>query len=103
MVKDLNDIMTGSPAPRDGTPRGTRSNISEVQIKVERREPLLQKTTAIEKALSRIPEEYQARVWNNIQERRAYPMDADRTTYGRWKSRFIRYVAVYLGMVPEDW
>lgn len=102
MVKELADILLESPAPPDGMPGGT-NKVSEVQVKAERREPLLKKTTAIEKALKKVPREYRKGVWDNIQEHKAYPNDADRNTYGRWKSRFIREVAVSLGMVSKDY
>lgn len=102
MMKELDDILLESPAPPDGMPSGT-SKVSEVQVKAERREPLLKKTTAIEKALKKVPKEYRKGVWNNIQNRCPFPIDADRTTYARWKSKFIRDVAVSLGMVSKDY
>lgn len=102
MMQELNDIMLESPAPPDGMPRGT-SKVSEAQVKAERRAPILAKTNAIEKAMKRVPKEYRRGVWNNIQAREAFPRDADRSTYAKWKSRFIHDVAVALGMIPENW
>ena len=95
MIEQMNDILLSSPAPADGQPRGSRSyRVSETTIKVEKRETLRKKTTAIESALKIIPEEYRKPIWDNIQERKPYPLYADRTTYCRWKSRFIYNVAI---------
>ena len=51
----------------------------------------------------KVPKEYRKGVWNNIQNRCPFPIDADRSTYARWKSKFIRDVAVSLGMVSKDY
>lgn len=47
----------------------------------------------IEKSLNVIPTEYQKGVWDNITKYKAYPLNADRSTYGRYKSKFIHEVA----------
>lgn len=47
----------------------------------------------IEESLDIIPTEYQKGVWDNITKYKAYPLDADRSTYGRYKSKFIHEVA----------
>lgn len=47
----------------------------------------------IEESLDIIPIEYQKGVWDNITKYKAYPLDADRSTYGRYKSKFIHEVA----------
>ena len=54
-----------------------------------RREALLKEVRIIEEALKEIPEEYRIAIWNNIQFRQPYPLNADRSTYGRYKSKFI--------------
>lgn len=54
---------------------------------------------AIEKARSMMPIEYQQGVWNNILFGNAYPSDADRSTYGRVKSKLIFDVAENLGYI----
>lgn len=53
----------------------------------------------IDHARSKMPNEYQQGVWNNILFRTSYPADADRSTYGRVKSRFIYDVAAGLGYI----
>lgn len=58
-----------------------------------RREALLKEVRIIEEALKEIPEEYRIAIWNNIQFRQPYPLNADRSTYGRYKSKFIFLVA----------
>ena len=52
--------------------------------------------TAIETAKENMPEEYRIGVWNNILYYMPYPIDADRSTYGRVKSKFIYEVATSL-------
>lgn len=47
----------------------------------------------VDDALQRLPEEYRRAVWENIQHGQAFPLDADRSTYGRYKSKFIFFVA----------
>ena len=57
------------------------------------REQLVKEIKVIEEALLDLPEEYRSGVWNNILFGSPYPIDADRTTYGRYKSKFIYRVA----------
>lgn len=47
----------------------------------------------IEESLNVIPTEYKKGVWDNVTKYKAYPLDADRSTYGRYKSKFIHEVA----------
>jgi len=47
---------------------------------------LVKEIKVIEEALLDLPEEYRSGVWNNILFGSPYPIDADRTTYGRYKS-----------------
>lgn len=54
---------------------------------------------AIEKARDEIPEEYRHGVWNSVMYSEPYPLDADRSTYGLHKSRFVHKVALLLGWV----
>ena len=53
----------------------------------------------IEEARKKMPDEYQQGVWNNILFYDAFPLDADRSTYGRVKSKFIYDVAEGLGYI----
>ena len=95
MVEQMDDILLSTHTPLVGIPRGNRSyGVSETVIKAEKRETLRKKTAAIEAALETIPEEYRKPIWDNIQERKAYPLYADKNTFGRWKSRLIYRVAV---------
>ncbi len=100
ICEELGDILLASPDPPDGMPSGHHLS-EEVYTKVRRREQLLNKKTAIEDALGRIPDEYRRGVWENIQLRKAFPLDADRSTYVRHKSRFIIDVALSMGFIGK--
>lgn len=65
---------------------------------VERRERLLADVRTIDRALGRMPEEYRQGVWESIMFGKAYPLDADRSTYGRQKSRFVYELASDFGI-----
>lgn len=54
---------------------------------------------AIEKARDNIPREYDLGIWNNILYGARYPKDAERSTYGHIKSRFVYEVAINLHFV----
>lgn len=100
ICEELGDIILASPDPPDGQPSGHHLT-DEVVSKVSRREHLADKKRAIDDALERIPEEYRRGVWDNIQLRRAFPNDAGRATYGRWKSLFILDIALSMGFVEK--
>ena len=76
-------ILEESPPPPDGQPHGTSIG-DQVAVKAIR---------LIEKEKQMIPKEYRDGVWNNILFGTAYPDDADRSTYGRYKSKFVYSVA----------
>lgn len=58
------------------------------------REALLAENRIIDNALENIPEEYRAAILSNVCYRVPYPLCiADRTTYSRWRVRFITEVA----------
>lgn len=97
MKAEADAIIFESPAPPDGQPHGT-ATLDETFSKAARREEKIRKTRAIETALEIVPEEYRRGVWDNVQEMKAFPRDADRTTYSRWKSRFIFEAANKLGI-----
>ena len=101
MTERLDEILVESPSPPDGMPTGHNSQ-GEVISKVEKREELKKKTLAIEEALKTIPSEYAKGVWNNIQFRTAYPSDANRNTYGRWKAKFVYNVALNMKFISKD-
>lgn len=98
MKAEEDAIIFESPAPPDGQPHGT-ATLDETFSKAARREERIRKTRAIETALEIVPEEYRRGVWDSVQEQKAFPLDADRSTYSRWKSRFIWEAANRLGIV----
>lgn len=91
-------ILEESPPPPDGQPRGQNMG-DETASKAVRREEYLRKIAAIEQAIMLVPPEYREGVWRNTIDRTAFPNDAARATYGKWKSRFIYEVATRLGIV----
>lgn len=98
MLGEANDILLESPSPSDGMPRGGRL-VDEVNEKSDKRAKYLRKILAIEKAMKRIPDEYQKGVWENITKHKAYPKDASRSTYSRNKSKLIYHVAKNLELI----
>ena len=59
----------------------------------------MQSIDAVDYGLSQIPEVYRKGVWDNIVKHKAYPSYADRSTYGRYKSKFVYCVAEKLGLI----
>ena len=100
IAAELEAILLESPDPPDGMP-SCNTLSDEVARKAERRDQLLTKKLAIDKSLDRIPPEYRRGVWENVQLRKPFPIDADRATYGRQKSLFIREVAILMGFVEK--
>ncbi|MBK5254332.1 MAG: hypothetical protein JJE03_07760 [Peptostreptococcaceae bacterium] len=92
LKSQVDAILEESPSPPDGQPHGTGIG-DEVACKVIRRENKMSVIKVIEKEKNAIPKEYRDGVWDNIQFGAPYPMDADRTTYGRYKSRFVYNIA----------
>lgn len=100
MQEEMDDILVETPAKEEGMPSsGALGN--EVESKVFKRMPLFEKVRNIEEALKEIPEEYQKGVWDNVQHGTAYPLDAGRATYSRYKSKFIHSVAVRMGFIEK--
>lgn len=91
-------ILDESPPPPDGQPHSTSVG-DQVANKVIRRENMLAIIRTIEKEKDSIPQEYREGIWNNIMFGVAYPNDADRTTYGRHKSKFVYGVAKRLFLI----
>ena len=71
----------------------TNRTSNPVLNEVIKRDKYFNYVKIIEKSLDIIPSEYQKGVWDNITKYKAYPLDADRSTYGRYKSKFIHEVA----------
>lgn len=85
-------ILEESAAPADGMPHGSPSPDGVIN-KVARRLELLALVELIDDELGKIPKDYRRGVWNNILYRTAFPQDADRTTYARYKSKMIYNIA----------
>lgn len=91
-LKETADDFLSTSAVMDGLPRG--GGISDKTASAaEKREKYLKDVKVIESELKLIPEEYQKGVWSSIMFGTAYPDDADRSTYSRYKSKFIFGVA----------
>lgn len=101
MKQEASDILTESSAATDGMPHSANSPIDVVTRKAIKREKLIEKTTAIEAALSSIPSEYQKPIWKNILYGIPFPSNADRSTYGRNKAKFIASTAERLGLYDD--
>ena len=71
----------------------TNRTSNPVLNEVIKRDKYFNYVKIIEKSLNVIPTEYQEGVWDNITKYKAYPLNADRSTYGRYKSKFIHEVA----------
>lgn len=82
----------------DGMPHGSPS-ADGVLNKVARRLELLRIVDMVDKEMAMIPREYQQGVWRNILYRTAFPQDADRSTYARYKSRMIFNLAERQGLI----
>ena len=88
-----------SPAPPDGMPKAQGYTGDPTYEKVLKMEDIRRVTDAIEEELLLIPPEYRKGVWESIQERKKFPDDADRSTYGRYKSRYVYGVAIRLNYI----
>ena len=84
----------------DGMPHGSPSH-DGIEKKIIRMERLKRIIDIVESEKEGIPEEYRQGVWSNILYRTPYPKGADRSTYGRWKSRMIYNVALRQGLIEE--
>lgn len=91
------DIIFHSPN-LDDMPHGSGVGDPTFQ-KAEKLARVTDVVKAIEDALEQIPQEYRKGIWDSIQFRSPYPLDADRSTYGRLKSRFVYTVAKKLDYI----
>ena len=91
-------VLEESPPPPDGLPHGD-PDPDGVLKKAIRRIDLQRVTDLIEDELEKIPKEYRRGVWLNIQYRTAFPSDAGRATYARYKSIMIYNLALRQGMI----
>ena len=99
LYKDMADaIIDESPGMGDGMPHGSPSP-DGVFNKAVRRMKYTAITDLIDSELEKIPSEYRQGVWNNIVYRTAFPIDAGRATYAKYKSRFIYQIAEGEGLI----
>ena len=89
----LSLIPQESPAPPDGMPSAQGFTGDPTFEKAAKMEDIRRVTNAIEQELLMVPQEYRKGIWESITERKRFPDDADRTTYGRWKSKYVYGVA----------
>lgn len=82
-----------------GMPTGSRKHNDHIGEVVAKREKMLEDVNKIDECLSLIPVEYRKGVWDNIQYQSPYPLTADRSTYGRYKSKFIYLLAKKFGLI----
>lgn len=87
------DILHESAPPSDGQPRGNVCLSDVVAEKAIKRERLMETISIIEEEKEAIEGQYRTGVWNNILYETPLPNDADRSTYGRHKSKFVYEVA----------
>lgn len=95
LLREYEEVMSGSwgKMKMDGMPHGT-SKTDMVAATAERLANIAGKISPIQKAINRIPEEYQKGILMNIIDRKPYPIEADLSTWKRWKRRFVYYVAM---------
>lgn len=92
LKEEAEAILDESKKPPDGQPKG-ESTTSDPERRVMRREHLIRVLDIIDDAKATLPEEYRQGVWNNVMYHDAFPPDADRATYGRYKSLFVYKIA----------
>jgi len=95
ICEEIKDLPTRSPAPPDGQPRGngTGNPTEYTGVKLAQYKTIKE---AIEKARNDIPVEYREGVWKKVMYNSNYPIDADPSTYWRYKCKFVYSVAKYL-------
>lgn len=76
----------------DGQPRGNGTG-DPTSYRATKRAEYDRITKTIEEALKGIPAEFRSGVWKNILYNSPYPNDSHRSTYWRYKSKFIHTVA----------
>lgn len=72
-----------------------------VMVAVVKRERYIKEVDIISNSLKCMPVEYRQGVWENIHFGQAFPLCADRSTFGRYKSKYIYTVAKRLDLIRE--
>ena len=98
LLRERRDLLGVTTGAIDGMPRA-KATVSSTERTAERLERITAQIDAIEQALDEIPPEYRRGVLGQLLGRCGWPPDASRSTYGRWKSRFLYAAAQRLGHV----
>ena len=94
MRVEVEELILASPNPEGIKGGGPGDPTARAAERIER---MQSDVRAIEQALKKIPPEYRKGVFNSVRYYRAFPVDADRTTYARHKQKFVYFVAENLG------
>ena len=94
MRVEVEELILASPNPEGIKGGGPGDPTARAAERIER---MQSDVRAIEQALKKIPPEYRKGVFNSVRYYRAFPVDADRTTYARHKQKFVYFVAKNLG------
>lgn len=97
LIESADNLVGARGTSLDGMPRGCEIS-DKTGNTVIKRDRFMYDASIINDTLKEIPAEYRKGIWNNIQFSQAYPLDADRATYGRYKSKYIYNVAERLGL-----
>ena len=98
LIEEADNLIEAKDTYLDGMLKGNGLT-DKTGNTVIKREKFMCEAGVINDTLKEIPAEYRKGIWNNIQFYQAYPLDADRATYGRCKSKFIYKVAERLGLI----
>lgn len=99
-LKEAREAILNQSTTMDGMPRG--SGVGDPTFrKAEKLARVTDTIKVIEDAIEQIPSVYRKGIWDSIQFRSPYPLDADRSTYGRMKSRFVYLVARKLDYIED--
>lgn len=98
MKEEYASLGTISSPNCDGMPHAAGGRDANAEDAI-RAATIAEKISAIEESLREVPADLRRGVWESIQYRTPYPLNADRTTYGRAKTRFIRDVAKRLKII----
>jgi len=91
MKSEINDVINSVP---NALEQSSNNHFSDpTGNKVVKIEKMSTECKAVELALDDLPIEYRKSVFDKVCHNSPYPIDADRTTYGRWKCRFLWNIA----------
>ena len=90
--EEYESLLHQSPPPMDSQPKARSTNSPTERVAIRRAQMSL-RLCAVDEAFTVIPPEYRQAIWDNIVKRNDYPAYAHRSTYVRWKTRMIKYLA----------